>query len=573
VDLVYCRLRARQVRLMREIFKQGSERIVNMDTAVDAPVALEPAPRPGPQESWDKLSIEVKVSRSAPLWIRFDGAFEGRRFEWMLRGNEPEDFVRTTAEAAQALGIDPALLEAKLVPEVIRCRKAWMKYRDKVAVMPPSSDAVDVAVVNEAGAKDEFEASFTDLPEFMGRRFDHDWLVAKVLVKGQTTVIGGPKKALKSSIGIDLALSLSSGKPFLGTFEVNKVRKVALITAESGAATVQNAMRRIAKERGIAYPQKMLYLRFRMPRLGDDKALKELRTDLKRLGAEVVVFDPLYLALAGSTDTNAANLYSIGPLILNAAKVCLDVGATPIFLHHTTKASHALKGRHGEALDLDDLAFSGIAEACRQWWVLSHRTEFDPDSGTSKLWMRVGGSAGHAGLYALDVCEGVMLEDFSGRGWKVTVQPASRAIEAEKKDREIKKVAAKQQKERQQFLEVLSVLGREQVAKTTPEIADAIGFGEDKTRSLLQAMRRLGLVAEQETKKKCGTATRPFVGWVMGPRAAQYLGEGTATGKVPTGTMADPGRQPGDPGPVGMHAPNAVLRDPVTAVPPVGGTT
>ena len=49
---------------------------------------------------------------------------------------------------------------------------------------------------------------------------------------------------------------------------------------------------------------------------------------------------------------------------------------------------------------------SGFMEWARFWILLGARQEWTEDSGKHCLWIRTGGSAGHAGLHHLDVVEG-----------------------------------------------------------------------------------------------------------------------------------------------------------------------
>jgi replicative DNA helicase len=128
--------------------------------------------------------------------------------------------------------------------------------------------------------------------------------------------------------------------------------------------------------------------------------------------------------LSGGQGASPSNLYEVGPLLRGVGQACLDAGTTLLLVHHANKSAVKKTGRSGP-LDLDDLAFSGVGEYVRQWLLVSRRSPYQPGTGDHLLLMSVGGSAGHSGCWEVDVNEGVLDDDFGGRGWQVRVRRAN----------------------------------------------------------------------------------------------------------------------------------------------------
>lgn len=244
------------------------------------------------------------------------------------------------------------------------------------------------------------------------------WLVEGVLVKGQPMVVGGPPKSLKTSLTLDLAVSVATGTPFLGKFAVPTRRRVAVFSGESGRATVHETVQRVLRAKGKTPGDCALHCGFDLPRLAVPADRDELRRLLKDNGVEVVIVDPLYLCLlAGSQALSAASLYDVGAVLGAAAKACARAGATLVLVHHTTKASSAKSG----ATTLADLSFAGVGEFARQWMLLSRATEYAPGTGRHDLTLSIGGSAGHSSRWHVRVEEGPA--GGKKRGWQVDVSP------------------------------------------------------------------------------------------------------------------------------------------------------
>ena len=299
----------------------------------------------------------------------------------------------------------------------------------------PSIRADDIAANlsgRVAGLSQSRETSerfrFNPVPsaQFFAAERRHVWVVKRLLVWGEPVVIGGPRKCLKTSLLLDLGISLASGTKFLGHFDVYRRMKVAILSGESGETTIEQATRRICFARGIDPQTLNIDWQFKLPKLPSTADLAELTAGLRRSGVEIVVIDPLYLCLlSGDESLDASSMFDVGPVLMRTAIACKDAGAMPALAHHSRKDL-----KPGEPMELEHLAFAGIQEFARQWILVNRRERFDADTGASRLFLSGGGSAGQSGEWYVDVTEGRLGEDFSGRRWEVSVTGAADGIEA-----------------------------------------------------------------------------------------------------------------------------------------------
>jgi hypothetical protein len=242
----------------------------------------------------------------------------------------------------------------------------------------------------------------------------------------QPCILGGSKKTLKTSLLIELLISVVTGKPFLGRLEILYSCPAIILSGESGLAVLQETARRIATAKGLQLSKiQGLFWSEWLPNLDDEQHLDALDCMLETTQAGIVALDPAYLCMNGA---DAANLFAQGALLRRVSEVCQRHGATLIICHHTRKRGKIQNQNTFDPIELDDVAWAGFAEWARQWILLGRREEFEPGSGQHQLWMSVGGSAGHSALWALDVDEGTT----TPRTWKTSLSSADTARENKK---------------------------------------------------------------------------------------------------------------------------------------------
>jgi hypothetical protein len=251
-------------------------------------------------------------------------------------------------------------------------------------------------------------------------------------------IIGGPSKALKTSIAADLALSIGFAGNFLGYFPVVNARKVAVFSGESGLAAIQDVARRICRAAGRRLSDASVDWSPDLPILGSEPHGRALAATLKDWGTEIAIFDPCYLMI--ESDGREGSMFAMGSKLRWITTVCRDCGTLPILLHHATKAPLE------RPMELSDLAWSGFDQWAAQWLLVNRREPYDTEAGVHRLWLSCGSRLDHTGRYAVDVMEG-RRNDEGGRRWDVTV---SNPLDMERK-KEQARDAAKETKAAEQL--------------------------------------------------------------------------------------------------------------------------
>ena len=381
-------------------------------------------------------------------------------------------------------------------------------------------------------------------------RFD----VKRILAAKQPCIIAGPPKSLKTSIVIDLILSLGSATPFLGQFEVPSICRAAFFSGESGKYSIQRIARAVCASRGIELSETGTFWTDRLPQVGDAGHLAALKQTIvdKKLGA--VGIDPAFLCLLGGAPMiNTANVFQMGSLLLGLTEIGQETGCTILLIHHVRKNRGQDVGRY-DPIELEEIAYAGFSEWARQWLLIGRRSQYEIGSGTHELWLTVGGSAGHNGLYSLIIDEG-QFEENGDRCWRVTVASASEAKAAAREAKETAKVEAREAQLLARCKKVLKALRRHPNGETANVLKTQSGINTANFQEAIDRLIEDGAAVEVEVFKR--NQKTPYVGYKLTVKGRLSDNSGTArTTPCPRGAdnLSDKGAYIEPPCPEGPSA-------------------
>lgn len=318
------------------------------------------------------------------------------------------------------------------------------------------------------------------------------WLVDDVFSCDQPTIFGAKQKSLKTTLLTDLAVSLASGFPWLGKFNIPKRRRILFVTGEASEASAIRKVRRAAECRNLRREDFTDSLRIEaitFPTLPSSEDCHAVGDAVKKYGIEVVLLDPLYMGLQG---LNTANLTEVGPAMRQFMAACRP--ANVIIAHHVKKTAS-----FDDAPNLEDLSQAGIAEFAGNYWLMGRMSEYTGD-GLHQLAIRYGGRDEQFGLLKLD---------FHERSWKAEFTSLMDHREDLKQRRETERVNA-------MTTRIEKELGRITDGMSEYKLAVAVGTQKDRgpfqdALNELQDRGRIVLIADFKAERSRTTSR----GWKL----------------------------------------------------------
>jgi hypothetical protein len=359
-----------------------------------------------------------------------------------------------------------------------------------------------VSTVTARVAQDNWERGLT-AAELLDSSDEPEYLIDGVLVKGQLLMLVGPVKSAKTSIAVDIIVSLATGTRLLNypRFQTHGRHRVGLFSGEGGRSILRSVYRRVSKSKGFRDARGLsISWHIGLPQLSDLMQLATLGRIIREERLAVVIIDPLYLCLlSGDAPIDPSDMWKMGPLLARVRDTIVSAGATPILCHHSTKAARASR----EPPELEQTAWAGFGEFAEQWLQIGLRARYDDVLGAHRLWMCCGGRAGHFGTYAVDITEGSQ-GDPGGRNWKPKVLPASEEFARRATEAATKKLSKQQKEDRDRMPALIAALQRAGGRATQNELTRHQGISPEVAKRVLHLMEREGQVRPVMTTSTSG---------------------------------------------------------------------
>jgi hypothetical protein len=167
-------------------------------------------------------------------------------------------------------------------------------------------------------------------------------IIENVLHQGLKGIIGSSSKARKTWILLDVALSVSTGKPF---WKWNtKKGRVLYINFEIPEAFIKSRIKRLAEAKAITDTSNLDVQTLRGHAAPFNTLLPELLAMIKSGTYSLIIIDPVYKGLGGRDENSAGD---ISELCNELERLAVATGAAIVFAAHYSKGNQAAK----EAMD------------------------------------------------------------------------------------------------------------------------------------------------------------------------------------------------------------------------------
>ena len=183
------------------------------------------------------------------------------------------------------------------------------------------------------------------------------WAIDEWLVEGESGLIVGEPKAYKSTLALDMAVSLATGTPFLGQFETAAVTPVMYIQEENNKSIMMPQLYQLMERAGIGRQaitpvangdgldkiwvpnddavDPDLYLSIRAGWRANKEEMGEVVNFANERGMKYIFIDPLYKV----NENSLSNPDDVAPTLGVLSMIENETDASVVLVHHANKGN------------------------------------------------------------------------------------------------------------------------------------------------------------------------------------------------------------------------------------------
>lgn len=329
---------------------------------------------------------DVQVVEATHLILPSEGVESIRKRIWDSLDNRGRELLAATEVGEVELGgegrsgvlweLECRLLEAGLEPEevfVVAKHSIWNKFEDRAdadvylwrevqkAHMHVGSNNSRDNVASGNNGVVRVRPRLLSYAELLGSGIrEPEWAVEEWWTLGSHGIIAGLPKSFKSLVAFDMAVSLASETPFLGSYTVNPraVGPVLMVQQENSLPMVRDRLLKISHNRGLQVGDASIngdVVSFQAPPaipiffyndFGFDMTMPDDREAIENVirqeGIKTIIFDPLYLMIGGADENSAKEIRPVLQWLLRIRNL---YNAQVMVVHHWGKGSATRGGR------------------------------------------------------------------------------------------------------------------------------------------------------------------------------------------------------------------------------------
>lgn len=226
------------------------------------------------------------------------------------------------------------------------------------------------------------------------------WLIEDLWENGSVGVIGAPSKSFKSTLALNLACAVATGKPFDG----RKVKQGAVLIMQ-GENNLSMEQHRIYAITGSETPPPIYYVEDNITM----EQVYKLENDIRELGVKLLIIDPMYL-LFGSGDINKHQ--DIVERLEMLTRISKNTGCAVMLIHHSRKLERGAK------IQTSDMYGSAFIEGWYESMILLQRKSNNSSVMTTYFRNHKSGD-----IYDLEVDDNMGCRVFSRKGESAYDEP------------------------------------------------------------------------------------------------------------------------------------------------------